>query len=433
MVSRDAQRWAFDNYLHANTLKYISNVGGQIVEVLEQSGIIQPSPGARGLRLFYGSAADNVNSDSMPLLTAIITAGLYPNLGVQSRINPPRALRTAHENQAEISIQSIIAPRPASGKRYGLITRREAAPEGTIFVFSEKAQGDGSQINLRNVTKTSHLATLLFGRKLSTPEHNLLVVDDWIPFYLPRGFNPRTIMDLQSQLEEFLSRTFLRLGLANQKRLLAEFEEGFLGQDLARDPLVQGITTALDTVSKAFPRYLPGERAISNASESRQSSTRRKSLEEWEKSLNDDYDTLKDNPRAQALQYEQLQQHRRDQQLDFPLAGRKNDRYNDADPRDTGMNQASRSKSAAMNSSSWRTQRDDPNLRFVAEQALKLPTARDLETRSWRGRPDEAFQNKHKLILDALFSREQRRRPVSPDKVKRIKEDLLRDETWDFI
>lgn len=267
------KEFAFENYMHHNTLLHIAKTADQILDTLEESGIIEDtsSSSTKGMsRARYGSAEENVNSGSHALQVALATAGFYPNIAVRARNNHPRFLRTIHENEAAIHVSSLAAPRTESGKRYGRITRREAAPPGTLFTFSQKTQADGQGINLRSVARTYPLAVVLFGGG-SSRRGRVLTVDDWIPFY---GHNRIIfpLLRLNEIMEDYLERTFARLGVANQRRILAQsamnLRAGFLEQDPSRNPLIHGIVKVLESCApKGSLRTVYGEQDLTRSLE----------------------------------------------------------------------------------------------------------------------------------------------------------------------
>ncbi|RDW84463.1 hypothetical protein BP6252_02053 [Coleophoma cylindrospora] len=246
---RDGQSdkdFAFNNFLHYNTLVTIHQTAEQILDVLEQSGIIERTPFvARKDRLRYGSATENTNSNSWPLQVALATVGFYPNIAIRTKNNAPRFLRTVHENDATIHPSSLAAPKTVDGRRYGPIRSQDASPAGTLFTFAQKTQADGNAINLRFVSRTFPMAIILFGGKISI-KANILMVDDWIPFYARRAesFAAQTMNRL---LQSHLENTFSQLGTKTQRHLLAQPSKSLgLSQDQSQDFLIRSIVTILE-------------------------------------------------------------------------------------------------------------------------------------------------------------------------------------------
>lgn len=265
------KQFAFDNFLHYNTLVSIAQTAEQIFEIMQKSGLVAQTRTERGSRpgrtfkSMYGTEEENANADSLALQSALATAGFYPNIAVQT--TAPRLLRTAHENGAQIHPNSLAAPKSSSGNRYGPISREDAQPVGTLYAFSQKTQADSNSVNLRSVTRTSPLAVVLFGGKTMV-EGSVLRVDEWIPFFA-RGPQMYVTEDMHRALDQYLTTTFARLGAANQRMLLAQAKgpdaEGFLSEDKARDPLVQGIVEALELcapkVTKSSSSFSRGHEA----------------------------------------------------------------------------------------------------------------------------------------------------------------------------
>ncbi|RDW60116.1 hypothetical protein BP5796_11722 [Coleophoma crateriformis] len=238
--------FAFNNFLHHNTLVSIHQTAEQILDVLEQSGIIERIPSvARKERLRYGSATENTNSNSWPLQVALATAGFYPNVAIRTKNNAPRFLRTVHENDATIHPSSLAAPKTVDGRRYGPIRSQDASPAGTLFTFAQKTQADGNVINLRFVSRTFPMAVILFGGKTSKRD-NILMVDDWIPFYA-RGAEMFAAQTMNRLLQSHLEKTFSQLGTKTQRHLLAQSGTGQgPSQDQLQDFLIRSIVTTLE-------------------------------------------------------------------------------------------------------------------------------------------------------------------------------------------
>lgn len=247
-----ARQFAFDNFLHANTMASIAQIAEQILELMQKSHLVtgasRPSRGHRPFLSLYGTEAENENSSSLALQTALATAGFYPNIAIQTSV--PRQLRTAHENAAVIHPNSLAAPRTADGSRYGRVAREDIMPYGTLYTFTQKTRADQHSISLRGVTKTSPLSVILFGGKLNI-DGSCLQVDEWIPFYA-RSQEKYTTLGLVKVLNDYLETTFSRLGAATQRRLLSRStEDGFLDLDQTRAPLISGVVRALDLCADA--------------------------------------------------------------------------------------------------------------------------------------------------------------------------------------
>ncbi|KAG0044434.1 hypothetical protein BGZ83_010342 [Gryganskiella cystojenkinii] len=82
-ASRSEQKsFCEENFLSTNTLFEIQNLKSQYLEVLDQIGFTSNDPSAKSRRRSErcSSEQDNVNSDNMALVKAIILSGLYPNV-----------------------------------------------------------------------------------------------------------------------------------------------------------------------------------------------------------------------------------------------------------------------------------------------------------------------------------------------------------------
>ncbi|KAL3419456.1 helicase associated domain-containing protein [Phlyctema vagabunda] len=239
-------RFSQENYLHRNTLLTIAQSSQQIYDVLIEAGIVKRQlPGSRAARLRYGTEQENINSDSIPLQLALITAGLYPNIAVQSR--SLRHLRTMHDNQATIHMNSVAAPLPVDGKLYGRIPRENAAAVGTLFAFGEKTFVE--DVSLRSVSKISPISVILFGGHLKK-ESRMLWVEDWLPLHLPDPETGSVLLDSVQTLDRYLERTFSQLDIAQRERVLGvanpSSRDIFFDKDPTKVPLVAGIVKSLE-------------------------------------------------------------------------------------------------------------------------------------------------------------------------------------------
>lgn len=242
------REFAYANFLHHDTLVGVSRIADQILDLLRSTGLVEAiSHNTNELPNQYGSASENLYSDSQALQVALETAGFYPNVAVR-RKGSPRYLRTVYENEAAIFPYSLAAPRLPDGKQYGRIREEVAAPPGTLFTFSDKTQADDHEVFLREVARTFPLAVYLFGGK-SIVQGQIITVDGWIPLFV-RKREKFVLRQLNNRLQQFLQRTFDRLSATRRNRrdkAPRSTRERFLEQDKVRDPLVKGIVEALES------------------------------------------------------------------------------------------------------------------------------------------------------------------------------------------
>jgi hypothetical protein len=130
----------------------------------------------------------NINSDVQPLVLALLTAGLMPNVAVQMT---PVLLQTSAEAKALIhpsSLNSNGGKKKERSRRY-----LGAGPPGTFILFSSKSAGGGG-VFLRDTTIIGPMTGLMFsGRLQSENRSNILNMDDWLPFKFETGVAPQVL------------------------------------------------------------------------------------------------------------------------------------------------------------------------------------------------------------------------------------------------
>lgn len=261
---KDDRSFAIHNFLHYNTLVSIAQTAEQVLELMQKTGVIGGGGGGHGgsgnrrnfrKAALYGSAEDNIHAESLPLISALATAGFYPNIAVQTQ--QARLLRTAHENGAQIHPSSLAAPKTATGARYGPIRAADAYPYGTLLTYAQKTQADGQQVYLRGLTKTTPLSVVLFGGS-NERDGAVLRIDGWIPFYA-RGPQMFATRDLVAVNDKFLADIFASIGTATRRHLLGDAADGAADdqREKLRDVLVNGIVGALEGAYKKLELQLP--------------------------------------------------------------------------------------------------------------------------------------------------------------------------------
>src|SRR5690606_12983311 len=141
-----------ENWLHRGALKTTEQVGEQIEEILMDAGLIpKTTRSERSQQTEFGGPNLNEYSDNQPLVLALLTAGLYPNISIGSG---GRGLRTNRENFAMIHPSSVNYQ---SGSRESPGLRA-----GTLVAFASKAKStDGNSLYLKQTSQISPLQVFL--------------------------------------------------------------------------------------------------------------------------------------------------------------------------------------------------------------------------------------------------------------------------------
>lgn len=200
-----ATRFADTNFLHRGALRTLEQTTRQIEDILVEIGIIPRVRKDQKFKSELGHPRLNDNSGSVPLVKALILAGMYPNLAV---CTSGRGFRTMSENFTMIHPSSSHYPKGNDG----------LLPLGALITYSQKAKSnDGSTILLRQNTESHPLAALLFGGKLR-PNGNALEIDSWLPF-LTSQMAGRTIIEFRKCLD----RVSKSARLASHRLLISHY------------------------------------------------------------------------------------------------------------------------------------------------------------------------------------------------------------------
>ena len=247
----DAAMYSFarSNFIHVGAFRAIDNTARQIEEVLVEAGLIPSTPPAQRRNFQYGDPRLNQNSDSVPIIKALMVSGMFPNIAVNvSRI----LFRTANERSALIHPSSINAPKEKEDvKRFN---------SGSVLTFSNLAKStDGKTLYLRETSETTALMTVLFGGRLSTATNSARIVnmDDWIPFYVKSNdrWSMKTLLEFRKALDRLMTSAFR--DLSDKKSFLADdqvrtlFAEG-LAEVLKRDVRVGEPTASRGWAAKGI-------------------------------------------------------------------------------------------------------------------------------------------------------------------------------------
>ena len=206
------RNFASSNFLHFNTFETIDATAAQIEDILVEAGLIPRTPAYARLDHQYGAPSLNENSRNVPLIKALVMAGVHPNLAL---CTGGRLFRTPGEKNAMLHLSSINAPH---GK-----TEQLTFNKGSLFSYNTMSRSnDGNTIFLKDTTQSTPLMAALFGGRLRrrTDSGNILEIDDWLPFYVQSSDyrTPKTIFEFRKALERLLVTAFTDLGKISQQR-----------------------------------------------------------------------------------------------------------------------------------------------------------------------------------------------------------------------
>ena len=194
--------FGYQNYIHSGAFKTIENTARQIQDVLIEAGLIPSTLPHERMHNQIGDASLNQNSHSVPLIKALLLAGVHPNLAVNTG---GRLHRTPSEQHC--IIETVSANAAPKGK-----STDSGFERGTLFSYSAMVKSnDGSSLFLRTTSTATPLMAALFGGKLhNRPRSNILEIDHWLSFYV-KARDPtaaRTVVEFRKALERLFAGTF---------------------------------------------------------------------------------------------------------------------------------------------------------------------------------------------------------------------------------
>lgn len=245
------RQWAMQNYIHINQFKIIDRTAKQIEQDLTNAGLIPPrekewwAPKSSE----YGHPSLNENSSNIPLIKALLVAGLHPNLSVSIG---GRTHRTPGEARTSIHPHSVNhSPRVQDTKT------------NTLHAYGSMARsGNGKAIFLRETTECTPLQAALFGgSSLTTPtETNVLEMDHWLPFFVRSNAGnkraARTIVDFRQRLDRLLGDAWE--GLGRSQRLGGGAGGKYLADDAARSAFAEGLVRVLERDEEVWREWEGG-------------------------------------------------------------------------------------------------------------------------------------------------------------------------------
>jgi ATP-dependent RNA helicase DHX36 len=176
-----ATEYAYQNLMHSGGLQTIEKTSEQMLQMLEEWGLATDIPVDLRYNNELGNAELNVNSDVQPLIFALLTGGLMPNLAVQFT---PMLLQTSADAKALIhpgSLNSAGGRQKMNSEKLKRTRYLGAGPPGTMVVFSNKSFKAGG-VFLGETSVIGPMTGLMFTGKLQpTDEPDIVNIGDWLP------------------------------------------------------------------------------------------------------------------------------------------------------------------------------------------------------------------------------------------------------------
>ncbi|KAK3679172.1 hypothetical protein LTR78_000733 [Recurvomyces mirabilis] len=249
---------AREKFVHFGAFKTVDQTAKQIVEVLEDTGLIPRTMDGRQQADQYGPAAMNRNSQNPVLIKALLAAGLYPNLGAKTSVKG-----AAHRTTSEQGV--LIHPSSLNDDNKRKEDKKNSY--GTLFTYSSLNQNnDGNSLFMRETSMTTPLMAALFGGPLQMSQTNKLEMDGWLPLFVQAGdrrFATKLILEYRKALDRVLNSAYRSLANLNREHGV-EFVD-----DPVRERFAQSVVEVLDqasgrTVEQTFGRARAGHIARYN-------------------------------------------------------------------------------------------------------------------------------------------------------------------------
>ena len=228
--------FAFENFLHIGAYRSIEGVARQVEEVLVEAGLIPPVQEHTRFEGEFGPSSLNKNAENIPVIKALVVAGLHPNLSISTG----RTMRTAEEKNLTIH--------PSSVNYNHLMKDREQVFDQLFSFTAQQLSVDGSQNFLRDVSATSPLMATLFGGRLVS-RGSVIDMDQWLPVYVRGG--PRTVklmIEFRKALDRLLASSFRKLSDLRSRKKMFSNPRGGAGASGAAVLATSDDATAIDTM-----------------------------------------------------------------------------------------------------------------------------------------------------------------------------------------
>ena len=235
-----------DSFLSRLTLIQMEDLRRQFSDLLKDIGFL-PSDfrlmgGPNGRRSETPRSVADAYSDNMPLIKAILCAGLYPNIIVAPRSLVRADCGVSDKQQAgECAFQSL------KGEVYlhpSTISFSEKRLDSRYCCYHEIVRT--SKTYVRDCTTVSEFALLLFGGSLKVYHtHGIVTVDDWLKFRIsPKA--AALVKHLRAQMENMLL-----------KKILSPTED-VTGSDEGK-ALIQAVSALFSREIKSVPEWTGAE------------------------------------------------------------------------------------------------------------------------------------------------------------------------------
>ncbi|KAF8337571.1 uncharacterized protein EI90DRAFT_3152220 [Cantharellus anzutake] len=231
----EANQFCSENFLSKPTLLMIEKVRTSLLQSLLDAGVVDASAGGRASSAFAKSQFVatskwkrkitseseilpelNVNSDSLPILAALIALASQPNFAARTS---ERVYRTSKDKATLIhpsSVNGIKKERQSAAKREPY--------EKHIITFTEKVRNvsvastaTNATIFLRDTTRLDVVTYVLFGAHQVLSADPGLICDNWLPVQGNQNIL-EPVKELKTYLEACMLRVFEGISAANSQR-----------------------------------------------------------------------------------------------------------------------------------------------------------------------------------------------------------------------
>ncbi|KAF9924102.1 hypothetical protein FBU30_005866 [Linnemannia zychae] len=211
------------NFLSRQALDNVKRAKTQLLGLLEKAGVVPTMTyqmrQQQASSFEMGPAEYNKNSNCIPLLRAMICAGVFPNISYKTS---KKLHRTRHDNTC------IVHPGSVNSMRGEKMLYPDQIPEpGSVYAFSTKVRTGETQIFLRNTTRLDPISILLFAGQndVEVVGYNQLVVDGWWKFNGSER-TVRTLASLRELLADGFEKMFLILDHKSRNAHLLQHQQG---------------------------------------------------------------------------------------------------------------------------------------------------------------------------------------------------------------
>ncbi|KAG0150238.1 hypothetical protein CROQUDRAFT_652659 [Cronartium quercuum f. sp. fusiforme G11] len=228
-----AYRFANDNFLSKPTLAQIAQVKTHLLSALRRAGVLAISGGnAHQSHHQTGIPPQlNKNSDSLPLLAALIAVAVAPNFAVRKST---KIVATEKDRVCFINLSSVNSYKKEAAVADDIPLQNERQ----LFAFGEKSlslprpgeKGRG-QMSLRSTTRLDPLGYMLFGARRLQAYPRGLQCDGWLSITGDEG-----ALDDVERLKEVLDASLLRVFDGLQAQIFRKHRPKIIHQTIAKVP-----------------------------------------------------------------------------------------------------------------------------------------------------------------------------------------------------